>query len=222
MGVCLNEDGIVNRGDDVDAIVIATPDHWHTKIAIEAMESGKDIYCEKPLSHTIEQALACRDAVHRTGRTLQVGPQGTSDGRIWAARDAIEAGRIGAARFVALVDSYGHDTVVAAFEDLMDYSEKLMRQAISDLPDGDYRAETKIDGYLDEVPDMPEPVATVEPPRCGCGGLIRPNVVWFGEPLPDDAWQRSVDAVVNADLVVVVGTSSVVYPAAGLPELGRE
>lgn len=81
--------------DDVDAIVIATPDHWHTKIAIEAMESGKDIYCEKPLSHTIEQALACRDAVHRTGRTLQVGPQGTSDGRIWAARDAIEAGRIG-------------------------------------------------------------------------------------------------------------------------------
>ena len=74
-------------------------------------------------------------------------------------------------------------------------------------------------GYLDEVPDMPEPVATVEPPRCGCGGLIRPNVVWFGEPLPDDAWQRSVDAVVNADLVVVVGTSSVVYPAAGLPEL---
>jgi len=80
---------------DVDAVVIATPDHWHTKIAIEAMEAGKDVYCEKPLSHTIPQALACRDAVHRTGRTLQVGPQGTSDGNFWAARGAITEGRIG-------------------------------------------------------------------------------------------------------------------------------
>ena len=80
---------------DVDAVVIATPDHWHTKIAIEAMESGKDVYCEKPLSHTIEQAIACRNAVHRTGRTLQVGPQGTSEPKYWAARKAIEADRIG-------------------------------------------------------------------------------------------------------------------------------
>jgi NAD-dependent deacetylase len=43
--------------------------------------------------------------------------------------------------------------------------------------------------------------------------------VWFGEPLPDEAWQRSVEAVTNADVVIVVGTSSIVYPAAGLPEL---
>lgn len=71
-----------------------------------------------------------------------------------------------------------------------------------------------------QVPDMAEPVESIEPPSCDlCGGLIRPNVVWFGEPLPDGAWQQSVDAVVSADLVVVVGTSSVVYPAAGLPEL---
>jgi len=73
--------------------------------------------------------------------------------------------------------------------------------------------------YSDALPDMPEPVETVHPPRCGCGGMIRPNVVWFGEPLPDDAWQRSVEAVSTADLVIVVGTSSIVYPAAGLPEL---
>jgi NAD-dependent deacetylase len=73
--------------------------------------------------------------------------------------------------------------------------------------------------YLGEVPAMPEPVESVDPPRCVCGGLIRPNVVWFGEALPDRAWQQSVDAVINADVVVVVGTSSVVYPAAGLPEL---
>lgn len=73
--------------------------------------------------------------------------------------------------------------------------------------------------YVGQLPDMPEPVETVPPPRCSCGGLIRPNVVWFGEPLPDAEWQKSVDAVSNADVVVVVGTSSIVYPAAGLPEL---
>jgi NAD-dependent deacetylase len=74
--------------------------------------------------------------------------------------------------------------------------------------------------YLGELPDMPAPVEAVEPPKCAfCGGQIRPNVVWFGEPLPESAWQKSVEAVANADFVVVVGTSSIVYPAAGLPEL---
>ena len=49
--------------------------------------------------------------------------------------------------------------------------------------------------FAGQVPDMAEPVESVEPPSCDlCGGLIRPNVVWFGEPLPDDAWQQSVDA----------------------------
>ncbi len=72
--------------------------------------------------------------------------------------------------------------------------------------------------YTGELPAMPEPVEVKDPPHCSCGGLIRPNVVWFGEGLPDDAWDASVQAVAKADLVIVVGTSSVVYPAAGLPE----
>jgi N-methylhydantoinase B len=62
----------------------------------------------------------------------------------------IEAARIGAARFLALVEGYGIDDVYAAFEDLMDYSERLMRDAIHDLPDGDYTATTHLDGYLDD------------------------------------------------------------------------
>ena len=73
--------------------------------------------------------------------------------------------------------------------------------------------------YRDELPAMPEPVEAVDPPRCRCGGLIRPEVVWFGEALPSQAWERSVDAVTAADVAIVVGTSAVVYPAAGLPEL---
>jgi len=66
---------------------------------------------------------------------------------------------------------------------------------------------------------MPEPVEVVDPPVCSCGGLIRPDVVWFGEQLPTEAWERSVAAVATADVAVVVGTSAIVYPAASLPEL---
>jgi len=72
--------------------------------------------------------------------------------------------------------------------------------------------------YPDEPEPMPEPALAVAPPQCGCGGLIRPNVVWFGEALPSDAWDNSVRAIENTDLVITVGTSAVVYPAAALPE----
>ena len=72
--------------------------------------------------------------------------------------------------------------------------------------------------YRSKLPEMPEPVEAVAPPRCDCGGLIRPEVVWFGEQLPTEAWDRSVEAVSRADVAIVVGTSSIVYPAAGLPE----
>lgn len=80
---------------DIDAVIIATPDHWHAKIAIDAMDAGKDVYVEKPLSHTVEQAIAARNAVRRTERVLQVGPQATANDSYWEAREAIAAGKIG-------------------------------------------------------------------------------------------------------------------------------
>ncbi|WP_118915567.1 NAD-dependent deacylase [Mycobacterium shigaense] len=74
--------------------------------------------------------------------------------------------------------------------------------------------------YTEPLPPMPEPALEVEPPLCPrCGGLIRPDIVWFGEPLPDGPWQRAVEATRIADVMVVVGTSAIVYPAAGLPDL---
>lgn len=59
------------------------------------------------------------------------------------------------------------------------------------------------------------------PPRCACGALLRPDVVWFGEALPPDAVERTVGAIHNADLLLVIGTSGVVYPAAGFVSLHR-
>ncbi len=54
------------------------------------------------------------------------------------------------------------------------------------------------------------------PPRCGCGGLLRPGIVWFGEALPQDVWLEAEKAVNSARVLLVVGTSAQVYPAAGL------
>jgi predicted dehydrogenase len=80
---------------DIDAVLIATPDHWHAKISIDAMESGKHVYVEKPMTHTVEQAIQLREAVKRSGRILQVGPNGTANDSYWVAGEAIRAGRIG-------------------------------------------------------------------------------------------------------------------------------
>jgi NAD-dependent deacetylase len=65
-----------------------------------------------------------------------------------------------------------------------------------------------------------EPFAEL-PPHCECGALLRPDVVWFGEMLPDDAVTRAVSAIRAADLLLVIGTSGVVYPAAGFVGLHR-
>src|SRR5688572_14041276 len=65
-----------------------------------------------------------------------------------------------------------------------------------------------------------EPFADL-PPRCECGALLRPDVVWFGEMLPDDAVARAVSVIRAADLLLVIGTSGVVYPAAGFVSLHR-
>jgi NAD-dependent protein deacetylase/lipoamidase len=59
------------------------------------------------------------------------------------------------------------------------------------------------------------------PPRCECGGLLRPGVVWFGEALPTKIWKAAEAAARAADLFLVIGTSAVVYPAAGLAQLAK-
>ena len=65
------------------------------------------------------------------------------------------------------------------------------------------------------------PLQTI-PPRCACGGLLRPDVVWFGERLPSDAIQEAFRAAESCDVMLVVGTSALVQPAASLPLASKE
>lgn len=59
-------------------------------------------------------------------------------------------------------------------------------------------------------------------PHCECGGLLRPNVVWFGESIPHDVWQESIKFLSSADCAIICGTSSVVWPAAAIPEIAND
>ncbi|WP_088147942.1 SIR2 family NAD-dependent protein deacylase [Achromobacter denitrificans] len=69
-----------------------------------------------------------------------------------------------------------------------------------------------------EAPSEPEEGRRIEPPACTrCGAPVRPGVVWFGESLPADAWDTAIDAAQRCDLLLSIGTSALVYPAAELP-----
>lgn len=82
---------------DIDIITIVTPDHWHSKIAIEAMQAGKDVYCEKPLTLTIDEGKQIRKVLNATRRVFQVGTQQRSemDGRFLKAVALAQSGRLG-------------------------------------------------------------------------------------------------------------------------------
>ena len=80
---------------DVDAVIVATPDHWHARIALDAMDQGKDVYLEKPMCHTVKEAKQLMDTVRETKRVLQVGSQTTSADQWWKAKKAIADGMIG-------------------------------------------------------------------------------------------------------------------------------
>jgi predicted dehydrogenase len=80
---------------EIDVVVIATPDHWHGRIAIEAMEAGKHIYVEKPMTRTLDEAFRVRAAATETGRLVQVGAHGCSDPKWHKAREVVQSGRLG-------------------------------------------------------------------------------------------------------------------------------
>ena len=85
----------------IEAVIVATPDHWHARMVIDAVEAGKDVYVEKPLAHKIDEGFQVIDAVRRTRRVVQVGTQRRSAAMFLEAKRIIETSQLGAIRLVS-------------------------------------------------------------------------------------------------------------------------
>jgi predicted dehydrogenase len=81
--------------NDIDAVIVGTPDHWHSRISIDAMEAGKDVYCEKPMVQKVSQGKAVIDAQKKTGRIMQVGSQYASALSFHKIKELLASGAIG-------------------------------------------------------------------------------------------------------------------------------
>jgi predicted dehydrogenase len=86
-----NYHDILNR-KDVDAVIVAVTDHQHRKVVEDACAAGKDVYCEKPMSHTVEDGFAIIDAVQKNKRILQVGSQRVSSILYAKAKEIYDSG----------------------------------------------------------------------------------------------------------------------------------
>jgi predicted dehydrogenase len=95
----------------IDVVVVATPDHWHAQMVIDAVEAGKDVYVEKPMAHTIEDGFRMVEAVRRTRRVVQVGTQRRSFDLFQEAKQIMDSGALGQVR---LVNSWWLNTTQAA------------------------------------------------------------------------------------------------------------
>jgi NAD-dependent deacetylase len=114
----------------------------------------------------------------------------------------------------------GHHALVTLEQRVPEFT--LVTQNVDGLHDrAGSRRILKVHGdiWVNRCRSCAQEVGTLPPdalPRCRCGGLLRPGVVWFGEALPQEVWRQAEQAASRADVMLVVGTSALVYPAAGL------
>ena len=128
---------------DVDAVIVATPDHWHQRVSIDAMNAGKDVYCEKPMVQLLSDGQSVIDASRSTGRIIQAGSQRVSSVVYQKAKDLMAAGAIGQ---LNLVEAWwDRNSAIGAWQ----YS----------IPDDASPATVDWDKFLGRAPKVPfEPV----------------------------------------------------------------
>ncbi len=97
----------------IDAVVIASPDHWHHRMVLDAIAAGKDVYCEKPLTYRSAEGVEIVQAAKKAGRIVQVGSQGVSSTTQQKAREWIQAGRLG--KITLIRAAYNRNTASGAW-----------------------------------------------------------------------------------------------------------
>lgn len=112
--------------DDIDAVMIATPDHWHVIPAVLAAQAGKDVMCEKPLSLTVHEGRVLSDVIHNTGRIFQTATENRSDVHYHRMCERVRNGRIGKLHTIHVGLPAGHNIHEASFDEVpppegMDY-----------------------------------------------------------------------------------------------------
>ncbi|HYM13148.1 MAG TPA: Gfo/Idh/MocA family oxidoreductase [Bryobacterales bacterium] len=98
---------------DIDVVTVAPPDHWHKKIVVEALQAGKDVYCEKPLTYTVDEGLEIIETARQTGKLVQVGSQGMSSATQQHAKEMIRSGKLGKVTMIRA--SYNRNTAEGAW-----------------------------------------------------------------------------------------------------------
>src|ERR1019366_451585 len=121
---------------EVDAVIVATPDHWHAQITILACEAGKDVYVEKPVMYRLAEGKAMREAVRRTRRIVQAGTQHRSADHMAEAAKMVQGGQIGEVRFVRVWN-------------FMPYT------GVAPLPDSEPPADLNWDAWVGPSPKVP-------------------------------------------------------------------
>lgn len=110
---CFAQYRMILERKDVDAVVVATPDHWHTPIVLDALEAGKDVYIEKPMTHTVDEGPKVIGAARRLKRVVQVGSQGRSSPLQKKAREVVASGQLG--QVTKVVASYNRNSSTGAW-----------------------------------------------------------------------------------------------------------
>jgi predicted dehydrogenase len=117
---------------DIDAVVIASPDHWHVPMTIDAVQAGKDVYLEKPVTHTLEEGPRLVKAVRDSGRIVQVGTQQRSWEHFRTAAEMVAAGKLGK---VTLIRTYWFQNYLRSSNPQIDTSKLDWKRWLGSAPD---------------------------------------------------------------------------------------